>query len=187
MPATDKAQINFTLSHEKKEKWEKHLEDSPEHTSMAQFIRFAVQKQIIESNRDSEPTDASGIAGETAIEINDRTKQIKSRLEQLSEQVERVEQSLDNPPEEVIELSGDVLEVLPTEVELSQTQHSAMPAEDVPVVVDGIVQTGRPEDIADHLSVDTYRVRMSLNQLTEDTGLVKSMPVDGEQRYYRRD
>lgn len=181
MPQTDKKQINITLPEEQKQRWEEYLEDSPQHKSMAQFIRFSVERQV--GSGGQSPT-TGGVDEEQMGEIADRTRKIQSNINQLQEQLDTVAQSLENPPEEIIELAGEVLSVLPTEPELLKEQQSAF-GEETPIVVDGTVQTGRPDDIAEHLDSDTYRVRLALEQLMEDTALVRSQIVDGEERYYK--
>ena len=180
MPNTEKEQINFTLTEEQKQRWEDHIEDSNEHQSMSQFIRFCVERRIADGGQS--PTTGS-VDGEQMGEIADRTRKIESNINQLQEQLDTVEQTLQNPPEEVIELAGEVMDVLPTEPELLREQQSATDDES-PTVVDGTVQTGRPDDIAKQLDSDTYRVRLALDQLMEDTALVQSQIVDGEERYY---
>jgi len=177
---TEKKQINFTLPEEQKQRWEDHIEDSPEHKSMSQFIRFCVERRIAGGGQ-SVTTDTGD--GEQMGEIADRTRKIESNIKQLKEQLDTVEQTLQNPPEEVIELAGEVMDVLPTEPELLKDQQSAT-GDGSPTVVDGTVQTGRPDDIADHLDADVYRTRLALNQLMEDTALVSAQIVDGEERYY---
>ena len=176
---TEKKQINFTLPEEQKQRWEQHIEDSPEHKSMSQFIRFCVERQIADEGQS--PT--TGPDGGEMGEIADRTRKIESNINQLQEQLDTVEQTLQNPPEEVIELAGEVMDVLPTEPELLREQQSATDDES-PTVVDGTVQTGRPDDIAEHLDSDAYRTRLALDQLMEDTSLVRSQVLDGQERYY---
>ena len=176
---TEKKQINFTLPEEQKQRWEDHIEDSPEHKSMSQFIRFCVERRIADGGQ----SPSTGPDDEEMSEIADRTRKIESNINQLQEQLDTVEQTLQNPPEEVIELAGEVMDVLPTEPELLREQQSATEDES-PTVVGGTVQTGRLDDIADHLNSDTYKVRLALDQLIEDTALVRSQIVDGEERYY---
>jgi len=180
MPQTEKEQINFTLHEEQKQRWNEHIEDSPEHKSMAQFIRFCVERQIADGGQS--PTTGSD-DGEQMAEMADRTRKIESNILQLQEQLDTVAETLQNPPEEVIELAGEVMDVLPTEPELLKEQQSAT-GDGSPTVVGQTVQTGRLDDIADHLNSDTYRTRLALDQLMEDTALVRSQIVDGEERHY---
>ena len=176
---TEKKQINFTLSEEQKQRWEEHIDDSPEHKSMSQFIRFCVERRIASGGQS--PT--TGPDNGEMSEIADRTRKIESNINQFQDQLDTVAETLQNPPEEVIELAGEVMDVLPTEPELLREQQSATDDES-PTVVDGTVQTGRPDDIAEHLDADSYRTRLALDQLMEDTALVRSQTVDGEERYY---
>ena len=179
MPQTDKKQINLTLPEEQKQRWNEHIEDSPEHKSMAQFIRFCVERQIADGGQS--PT--TGPDDGEMSEIADRTRKIESNINQLQDQLDTVAETLQNPPEEVIELAGEVMDVLPTEPELLREQQSATEDES-PTVVGQTVQTGRPDDIADYLDSDTYKVRLALDQLIEDTALVRSQIVDGKERYH---
>ena len=180
MPNTDKKQINITLPEEQKTRWEEHIEDSPQHKSMAQFIRFCVEKEV---KTGGQSTTSAG--GEEQIgEIADRTRKMQSNINQLQESLQTVQQSIENPPEEIIQLAGEVMNVLPTEPELLKEQQSAL-GNETPTVVDGTVQTGKPEDIAEHLDADTYRVRLAIEQLQEDTSIVRSQVIDGEERHYK--
>ena len=176
---TEKKQINFTLPEEQKQRWKEHIGDSPEHKSLSQFIRFCVERRIADGGQS--PT--TGPSDEEMSEIADRTRKIESNIKQLQDQLDTVAETLQNPPEEVIELAGEVMDVLPTETELLKEQQSATGAES-PIVVDGTVQTGRPDDIAEHLDSDAYKVRLALDQLMEDTSLVRSQVLDGQERYY---
>ena len=79
MPNTEKEQINFTLTEEQKQRWEEHIDDSPEHKSMSQFIRFCVERRIADGGQS--PT--TGPDNGEMSEIADRTRKIESNINQL--------------------------------------------------------------------------------------------------------
>lgn len=174
--------VNLVISGAQKEQWVNHVQES-EHPSMSQLIRTSVEKEIAGSNNQQSGSDEE--MKEAVYDLVDGMRGIQNRLDDMDNRIQGVEQVLSEPPEEMQELMSRVFEALPTEPELLKEQQSAF-GEDTPIVVDGTVQTGEIGDIANHLEEQSYQIRRAIEQLQEDSSLVKSQSIAGEERYYRR-
>lgn len=178
---TERPQVNVALDPEVKSEWEEYVSEHPEYSYVSHLVRAAVGKEI----RGEYGGSGSGPDGERLSDMESTLLNIQSTLEDMDDRMLAVERGMEEPSEDIQELSNEVFAVLPTETELQQEQHSAIPDEDTPVVVDGVVQTGAIGDIAEHLNEGRIYVRQAIEELQENTSLVGTKLVDGEERYFK--
>lgn len=191
MPTTDtddgdnkdsKTRANFMLSKEQKDKWDTHVEDADEFSSLSQLIRQSVERELAGGHDSGGGGGVDDEAREMLHDLVDGHRKIMARMDGLDDRLQAVESAMSEPPEEMKDLMGDVFDVLPAEDELAPAGEGVL-NDDEPTVMNPPVDTGRIEDVADHLDEQTYRVRRAIEQLQEDSSLVEQTEDD---RYYRR-
>ena len=178
-----KSRVNLLIDSDLKDDWENHVEESDNYTSLSGMIRTAVSNDM--SGTQVGSSGADNEMKEAVYDLVDGIQKIESRFDDVDDRLKAVESAMSEPSEQIKDLMGSVYEVLPTETELLKDQQAAFGDEE-PVVVDDIVQTGRVQDIAEHLDEQSYQVRRAIQQLQEEISMVQSQPIDGEERFYRR-
>ncbi|WP_273837632.1 hypothetical protein [Halococcus sp. PRR34] len=193
MPTTDtddgdstdsKARANFMLSQAQKDKWDTHVEEDNEFSSLSQLIRQSVERELAGSH-DTAGAGVDDEAREMLHELVDGHRKILSRIDGVDDRLQAVESAMSEPPEDVKELMGTVFDVLPEEHDVGPASEGVLEGDEVSIM-NPPVTTGRVEHIADHLGEQTYKVRRAIEQLQEDSSLVESTTMDGHERYYRR-
>jgi hypothetical protein len=179
----DKQRVNLLIDSDTKSDWKAYAEQSDQHTSLSQLIRFAVSQEM----RDEHGSAQGGTDDElreAVYDLVDSNRRIESRFDDVDDRLKAVESAVSEPPDELKDLMGDVFDALPTENEATW-RHDTTGMPDT----DGDYQgpdTGRIEDVADHLDEQSYRVRRAIEQIQNENSLVESTVVDGDDRYYRR-
>ena len=179
-------QVNVTLNPDVKEQWERHVDEHPDYRYVSHLVRAAVGKEI---KGNFPKNDSSGVSEERLSDIESGVIDLENTLSEVNERLSNIEKAMETPAEDVRALASKVFEVLPKESELTGTQESPLADEEPPTVVEGIddsyIQTGRVTDIAEYLDEDRLRVRHAIEHLQDDTHLIKSLAIDGEQRFYK--
>ena len=179
----DKERVNLLIDSDTKSDWQDYAEQSDQHTSLSQLIRFAVSQEM----RDEHGSAGGGADDElreAVYDLVDSNRRIESRFDDVDDRLKAVESAVSEPPEELKDLMADVFEALPTEQEATWRFNT----EGTPGDSDDYhgPDTGRVEDVADHLDEQTYRVRRAIEQIQTENSLVESVVVDGEERFFRR-
>lgn len=183
----DKSRVNLLIDSDLKSDWEAHVDESDQHTSLSQMIRFAVAQQMRNDQQGNTGTGTDDELRKAIGEVLDRTQRMETSLENLSGRLRSVENNMREAPDDVQDLAGRVLGVLPTESEVGRTSADVMTDDEVdPYIKDGTVMSGRIGDIADHLGVERFEVRRAIDHLQESSSLVRSQVIEGDERFYRR-
>lgn len=189
MPTTDaddgtngKERVNLLIDSGLKADWKDHVEQSDQHTSLSQLIRFAVAQEM-RGAQGGEQASVDDELKEAVYDMVDSNRRVESRFDDVDDRLKSVESAVSEPPAELKDLMGDVFEVLPTEYETTWKTGSID-------IDDGGdyhgPETGRVSDIADHLDEQTYSVRRAIEQIQDENSLVESTIIEDEERYYRR-
>ena len=180
----ERTQINLVVSSEQKEDWTGHAGDEPEYSSLSDLVRQSVSREIAGGHDSGGGGGVDDEAREMLHDLVDGHRKIMARIDDVDDRLKAVESAMSEPPEDVKELMGDVFAALPTEDEATWRHNT----EGMPGDGDDYQgpDTGRVRDVADHLDEQSYRVRRAIEQLQDDSSLVESTTVDGDDRYYRR-
>jgi hypothetical protein len=178
----ERTQINLVVSSEQKDDWTGHADDEPEYSSLSDLVRQSVSREIAGGHDSGGGDSVDDEAREMLHELIDGHRKIMARIDDVDDRLGAVESVMSEPPEDVKELMGDVFEALPTEDELAPAGEGVL-NDDEPTVMNPPVDTGRVEDVADHLNEKSYEVRRAIEQLQEDSSLVQQTE---DERYYRR-
>jgi hypothetical protein len=179
--------VNLQVNEEQKTRWTEHVENSNEHKSLSQFIRFVVEREI-----GSDTPQGSGGLGEGADEqlngLQEDNRQLRANLQKVAETVERIEDRMDEPSGEIRELASDIFGVLPE-------RDLVVDGEGNPRLSHGFglpdeqnkAYEGTAESVANIMDTDEYRALQALDLLERDMSMVRSREVydDGVTRYYK--
>lgn len=186
MAKQNSEQVNITLDPDVKDQWEGYVDEHPDYRYVSHLVRAAVGKEIKDTHAGGS---TSGHSDERLSDIESGIIGLENTLSEISERLTNVEKMMEAPAEDVLDLAGEVFEVLPKEKELTATQQSPLESEEPPAVIEGAsgihIQTGRVSDIAEYLEEERYRVRQAIEHLQDDTHLVNSLVMDGETRFYK--
>ena len=172
-------QINLVVNNEQKAKWEGYADEHPEVSSLSHLIRLSVQKEMMGAH-DPQPQE-SATDDSRIDEVLEVVRGIDTRLKELETRTRAIEREVEHRPE-IHELTKDVFEVLP-DAEIGTRKQEAKASTWTPD--QATVWTGSPEDIAFKLKESKRRVDKALEQLMEDSSLVKSRIVNGNELYWR--
>ena len=174
--------VNLRVEQSQKRKWDEHVEGSDEYTSLSQLIRFSVERQIAGQDRNEGGLDA---ATEDRInELVERSRQTEGKIDRIQDRLETVEKHLQEAPEDIKALAGDVFDVLPQKP--SDRESKTLFSDETTPVIGDTVASGKIEDIAGYLDEKEYEVRRAIENLQQDTSLVESVVIDGQERFYRK-
>lgn len=195
------ARVNLQVDDETKEEWEKHVEESPEFSTLSQLVRAAVHAEV--NGHSGDPTEATGTADE---EVLDRLSGLKGELRGVKDRLESVEANTKRDPA-IEELKSDVFDLLPTEEEL-ETHIKQGPTLDYRpgdgLVVerptpegtetvsasdyegpDRLTRSGRVEAFAHVLGESVAKVEEAAEKLADDTAMVGVDHSGDVSRFYR--
>ena len=142
---------------------------------------MSVKNQIGEAD-----SDEGGLDEETKNRINEmieRSRQTESKIDRIHDRLETVENHLQETPEDIKALAGDVFDVLPRKP--SDRESKTLFSDETTPVVGDTVESGKIGDIAGYLDEKEYEVRSAIENLQQDTSLVESVVIDGQERFYR--
>lgn len=180
----DRTQFNFGLGTQTKKGWEDYVEESRNHATLAAFIRHCVNKEIESNGHTQTHAGVSEDLTERLTEIADTQKRLQETIAEVSEDVAAIKEQTSQVDEDLQDLAGQVFKALPTEDEATwRTGSLDLPGADKDYHGP---DTGRVEDLADHIEAPRYRVRDALAHLQESSSMVRTTVVEGETRYYRR-
>lgn len=179
-----KPRFTMALDPEQKERWEDYVEDSKQFGSLAQLIRYAVEREIGEGESPGHnprgETDGARIS-----EVLDNTQDILGGIGDLEDRLVKIEQEVSTNPE-IAELANDIFELLPSKEEVEEFVRGPLRIDSYPEDRQELIaHSGLPEAFARLLEEDEYRVRAGIEKLQEDMALVYSDELDGRTRYYK--
>ena len=195
------ARVNVSVEDEQKNRWEDHVEDSPEYTTLSQLVRSAIEAEIADETG-SQSFEGPGMNQD----ILEQFGELKSEIRNVKDRLGRVEENVKQNPE-LEELASEVFDILPTKDDLTPEatvwfapsegllytpagksaltgEQEQVPAEEVSD--DELASTGQIEAFAHVLGESSHKMQEAVEKLTGDTAMVRSETVDGEIRYYRR-
>ncbi|EMA45492.1 hypothetical protein C449_07725 [Halococcus saccharolyticus DSM 5350] len=174
--------MNISLDTDVKEEWQQYVDEHPDYRYVSHLVRAAVGKEI--RGQYGGGGGASGDVAERLSDIESLLLDIQNGVDDVHDRMDAVESQLEGPSTDVTDLAGDVFECLPSEGMAGRTTQDVLSGEEH-AVDEGTVLTGRISDIADHLDTDPIRVRQALQQLKEDTPLVDSQNIGGDESWFR--
>ena len=190
----EKAQINFQVNEDQRERWKQAAEADRSHNSMSQFIRTAVEEKIADDGSSSEPQDGPDVA--RILEKLDNLDDIQDTLNHIDRRLRDVEQEVEHDP--AIEyLASELFDLLPDAQPGTQEWRNEMGnrLDYLQAAEDGqepdeegarrAVEAwkGTPRGLANALNEPSHLVKQALEQLMRNTAVVRRTD-DGE--YYRR-
>ncbi|GAA0247679.1 hypothetical protein ACFFQF_06350 [Haladaptatus pallidirubidus] len=178
---SENRQINLVIDGEQKAEWEDYAEEHPEVSSLSHLIRLSVQKEILGAHEPQAPE--SGTSDSRINEVLEVVQGIDTRLEELETRTRAIEREVEHRPE-IHELTKDVFEVLPN-VEIGTRKQEANASTWSPD--QATVWTGDPQDIGFKLNESRRNIEKALERLMEDSNLVKSKNINGNELYWRLD
>jgi len=181
MSEGEKKMVNFRVEQSQKRKWDEHVEESNEYTSLSQLIRLAVERQINEPGRNEGGLDAA--TKDRINELVERSRQTEGKIDRMQDRLETVEKHLQEAPEDIKELAGEVFDVLPQKP--SDREIKRLFSDETTPVIGDVVESGKIEDIAGYLDEKEYEVRRAIENLQQDTSLVGSVVIDEQERFFR--
>lgn len=190
----EKAQINFQVNEDQRERWKQAAEADRSHNSMSQFIRTAVEEKIADDGSSSEPQDGPDVA--RILEKLENLDDIQQTLNHIDRRLRDVEQEVEHDP--AIEyLASELFDLLPDaqpgthewrnemENRLGYLQAAEDGQEPDEEGARRAVEAwkGTPRGLAKALNEPPHQVKQALEQLMGNTAVVRRTD-DGE--YYRR-
>lgn len=190
----EKAQINFQVNEDQRERWKQAAEADRSHNSMSQFIRTAVEEKIADDGSSSEPQDGPDVA--RILEKLDNLDDIQQTLNHIHRRLRDVEQEVEHDPA-IDYLASESFDLLPDAQpgtrewrrELENRRSQLQAAEDGQEPDEEGARRaveawkGTPRGLANALNEPPHQVKQALEQLMRNTAVVRRTD-DGE--YYRR-
>ncbi|MFD1598331.1 hypothetical protein [Halobellus rarus] len=162
-----KPQINVAVNPERKETWERVVEEDGRFSSMSQLIRTAVSREISGSH------DNTNDSGKDVAELKDRIESLENTIQGMGSDFQ--------------ELKGIIQAQTPTNQNLRSEVFAALPETEI-----GSHKADTPEEVAAKIGgpVDAESVSDVLDELAAETGQVESFfsEEDGERtiRYSKK-
>lgn len=199
---TEKTIISLQVTGDRKERWEKAVDESPETGTLSGFIRGAVEARI-----EGRTNGQNGSAGnsEALNEILEAIQGTNSRLGDLEGSVSTVENLVRGDPE-TEELADRIFGILPTEDQLAPLQFKRQGGKTVVLEPDvdswegaenevpvGEIQDSRLAEsghilgLADVVGESPYDTEEALEELIEETYVVGTTEQNGETLYFREE
>lgn len=195
------ARVNVSVEDEQKNRWEEHVEKSPEYTTLSQLVRSAIEAEIADETG-SQPLESPGMNEDFLEQFGE----LKSEIRDVKDRLGRVEENVKENPE-LEELASEVFDILPTKNDLRPKttvrfapgegllyvpagesvvtgEQEQVPAEEASD--DDLSHTGQVEAFAHILGESSHKIQEAVQKLSGDTAMVRSETVDGKPRYYRR-
>lgn len=190
----EKAQINFQVNEDQRERWREAAEADRSHSSMSQFIRTAVEEKIADDGSSSEPQDGPDVA--RVLEKLNNLDDIQETLNHIDRRLRDVEQEVEHDPA-IDYLASESFDLLPDAQpgtrewrrELENRRSQLQAAEDGQEPDEEGARRaleawkGTPRGLATALNEPPHQVKQALEQLMRNTAVVRRTD-DGE--YYRR-
>lgn len=175
-------QVLIRITPERKDEWESELEDS-RFSSLAEFIRFAVNNEI-DGNHDN-----SEIVTDTFREvIENKSKDIDSHHSEVIKRLNGIEAAINGVQEEMggfATVAEDmIIETLPIIDETDFFSDDASPPYDQDVQSEMYEDSMSAEQVADELDVPVEPVRRTLQQLAMKSGRIQVGTGDNSERRY---
>jgi archaellum component FlaC len=165
--------VHLRVGEEQKQRWEDFVGDSDLYTSLSDFIRKSVEKEI---NDDEQ----------RVTELSDEISEVQSSIEELGGSIEEVQEQLewiehDAVSDSIADLAHDVLDVLiPLRKEKDTPQEQAINS----FFTEANGQTQTLEDIAERVESNPKRVEKALEHL-KNQFLLETVELDGETHYFK--
>lgn len=195
------ARVNVSVEDEQKNRWEEHVEDSPEYTTLSQLVRSAIEAEIADE-AGSQPLESPGMNEDFLEQFGE----LKSEIRDVKDRLGRVEENVKENPE-LEKLASEVFDILPTKDDFTPETtvrfapgegllyapvgKSAMTGEQNQVPAEKVSgnelsRTGQIEAFAHILGESSHKIQEAVEKLSGDTAMVRSETVDGQIRYYRK-
>ena len=187
MANSNRVLVNLQVDDGQRERWKAYADDSPEHDSLSQLIRFAVEREIGSSNTTQGNDGLGDGASEQLAELREENRQLRAKIDGLAESVERIDDRLAEPSGEIRELASDIFEVLPARDLVVDEQGNPRLSHGFGLPDDqNKVYDGTPEAVAENMGIDNYQALRALDLLERDMSMVEKGTVydDGVTRYY---
>lgn len=178
----NQTQINLRVDSDLKQEWEQFVEESGEYGSLSQAIRTAVEKE----RNGSQPTISGPSGPERTGEILDRLGRLESRIISMAERMQVVEAAVKGDSD-TADLATEIFDMLPS----FESEKEAIGGLGGGSYVDP--ETGEPfhgtkGEIFERVDGSFDDVNQAIERLEEDMpSLVKSVEIDGEPHFYKRE
>lgn len=190
----EKAQINFQVNENQRERWKQAAEEDMGHNSMSQFIRTAVEEKIADDGSPQKPQTGPEIG--KILEQLDNLDDIQQTLNHIDRRLRDVEQEVKHDPA-IDYLASELFDYLPDvqpgtrkwEEEMENRQYHLQAAKDGQEPDEEGARKaieawkGTPEGLANALDEPRHLVKQALEKLMAETAVVRE--TDDEE-YYRR-
>jgi len=173
MTETEKVQINFRVTKEKKKKWEDYGNEV--HGSLSHFLRRAAEQEVAEGGSQAS---VSKDDSEDLSEIKQGMKRIEGSIDEIDRRLRNVESAVEEPAPDIRDLANEILSVLPD---------SREPIEDT-AKGDGPLDpreqgATRVKDLSAILDEDEYLIREAIDVL-EGSYMLESDDFNGSTYYW---
>ena len=187
MANTDRKLVNLQVTDEQKTRWNKYVNDSPEHKSLSQFIRFVVEREIKGEGTPVGPGASPGTDDARLTELREDNRQLRAKLDGVAETVERIENRLEEPAEDIRKLASEIFDVLPERDLVVDSDGNPQLSHGFGLPNETKAYEGTVKNVANILDTDEYRTLKALDLLERDMSMVTKGTVyeDGIVRYYR--
>lgn len=160
-------QVNIRVSEDQKKRWEKHVEESPEHDTLTDLIRISVEREIA-SDGQTNHTNSKGPTNNKRIgELLTVVEKMEGRLEDL---------------EDTMSSATDAMHVAGASSDTERSFEAAV-FENLP---QGGENATKAQKLARDLGVDERQTRVALERLESSTKAVKANRRDPETGVERR-
>jgi len=174
-------QINVKLSEETLEKWDNHRKEVG-FSSRAEFIRFAVNREI-----DGRETDSNAeIDTEPLKEIQGAISDLSNQMQSMESRIEELSNAVSQDPE-IEELADTIFTLLPDEKPGSEAwEYEKMQLERDQETKKLTAWEGTPEGLSEATEKPVRKVITSLDKLREETHLIERQETqDGNIQYWK--
>lgn len=190
----DPVQINLKVEASQKERWEKHLEQTHEFSTISSLIRTSVETHIESSSKETE--DASPALSNDIQDLKDDIEAIRDDVSWLRNQ-ERNEEDISELAQEIF----DSLEVLPeppsdleipdsTNPERYRYQQAAIQVITPSNQEEAKKQGANPQTtaaLANRLDEDPNRIETAIEYLQDQFLPVVEVQIEGERHYFKEE
>jgi hypothetical protein len=180
------SQLNMRIDENRKEEWEKFIEDSPEYETVSALVRASVAREM-SSGGNSGENSGTGMG-----RLNDRLTDIESDIEDLERSMSAIEGKLGRvldvieQDQAVADIAPEVFAQMPefdSKQDAFDTYRNPPSAASTGEVVENY---GTVEWLVEGTGFSTQQVEQALDKLQRETARVRTVSVEGETRYWKQ-
>ncbi len=183
------AQINVKLSQDRLDEWDSYIQDETGFASRAEFVRFAVQREIKGEHKSD--TGQNQIDSNQLSQVVDSLETLSNQFEGMNERMDTLENAVSQDPH-IEEIADTIFSLLPEhkpgtpewEQKDQDLQQEYQYTEAQEAKQRHIAHKGTPESLSEALDEPIRKVHVALDKLITETHLIRSEESDDEQTRY---